>query len=374
MKKLLIGFAAICSPIFIFIILLIAVIIPGVGDADASTDPQFSLAGGAYEASELAEQEFGSQRTDGGVNLIPVYKQGASFCPNLPWTFLASIGKQESNHGTFGGSVIDPVTLDASQRIEGIDEDGVAEGLGPMQILQSNWNVHGTDADGRNGADIDNFYDAAATAAVFLCNEGPGIGSGSNDELRAAAAYYFAGNQPGLGDGYAEEVMNRAATYGQRVNTFSGQGGACEAGISDISSPAGDNIQICTDSVENIKALLAAAEVDGIILGSVSSYRSSEQQASLRRQNCSVQFANADETQEDILLYARESTGKVSCNPDTAPVGQSNHESGRAIDFRVPGFQKFVNSPGFPWMQQNAGRFGFINYAPEPWHWSTDGN
>jgi LAS superfamily LD-carboxypeptidase LdcB len=39
------------------------------------------------------------------------------------------------------------------------------------------------------------------------------------------------------------------------------------------------------------------------------------------------------------------------------------------------GFNRLAQSrtPAYRWMIRNAGRFGFINYAYEPWHWEWTG-
>ena len=31
-------------------------------------------------------------------------------------------------------------------------------------------------------------------------------------------------------------------------------------------------------------------------------------------------------------------------------------------------------NPAYVWMLENAGRFGFVNYYYEPWHWEWQGN
>jgi hypothetical protein len=45
-----------------------------------------------------------------------------------------------------------------------------------------------------------------------------------------------------------------------------------------------------------------------------------------------------------------------------------------AIDFFIPPKVSITRtSPTFRWLESNAGRFGLVNFAPEPWHWSVDG-
>jgi D-alanyl-D-alanine carboxypeptidase len=64
----------------------------------------------------------------------------------------------------------------------------------------------------------------------------------------------------------------------------------------------------------------------------------------------------------------------------------SAHRTGLAMDVYIdvaPGFgpdssnddnrRAMARSPVFRWMVGNAGRFGFVNYAFEPWHWEWTG-
>ena len=59
-----------------------------------------------------------------------------------------------------------------------------------------------------------------------------------------------------------------------------------------------------------------------------------------------------------------------NANPNPKMVarpGTSNHEKGNAIDFAD-------TSGAYDWLKKNAGKFGFKNYPPEPWHYSLDGH
>ena len=49
------------------------------------------------------------------------------------------------------------------------------------------------------------------------------------------------------------------------------------------------------------------------------------------------------------------------------------HERGLAVDFTEGGRTLRRDSPGYQWMVNNAGKYGFINLRSEPWHWSTNG-
>lgn len=77
----------------------------------------------------------------------------------------------------------------------------------------------------------------------------------------------------------------------------------------------------------------------------------------------------------------------AAANPDTAAQGScSVHISGFAADLNVghaPGYDAISSAndnrlwqsrqPVYRWMVKNAGRFGFVNYVFEPWHWEYTG-
>ena len=108
---------------------------------------------------------------------------------NLTWQLVAAIGRVESNHGRFGGNVLDEdgvarpgiygIPLDGSNGTAVIrdtdagqyDDDQVWDrAVGPMQFIPGTWSAIGVDADGdgeRNPQDID---DAALGTAVYLCS------------------------------------------------------------------------------------------------------------------------------------------------------------------------------------------------------------
>jgi len=120
----------------------------------------------------------------------------AGFDPDcrLPWPVLAGIGRIESNHGLFGG----PATRfsaggTVSPRITGppLDGNGVASipdsdggrwdgdatwdrAVGPMQFIPTTWGSLGRDGNGDRVADPNNLFDAAVSAAGYLCLSGDG--------------------------------------------------------------------------------------------------------------------------------------------------------------------------------------------------------
>ncbi|MEX2658412.1 MAG: M15 family metallopeptidase, partial [Acidimicrobiales bacterium] len=112
---------------------------------------------------------------------------------------------------------------------------------------------------------------------------------------------------------------------------------------------------------ESLAAMLTAAAADGLVFGG-GGYRDSAAQIELRRAHCGP-------TDHDI--YEKPAS---SCRPPTARPGHSMHEQGLALDLTFGGALITTRSnPGFMWLAENAGRFGFRNLPSEPWHWSTTG-
>lgn len=111
-----------------------------------------------------------------------------------------------------------------------------------------------------------------------------------------------------------------------------------------------------------VDRLLNAARNDGIDLGGWG-YRDNIKQIELRQRHCGT---------SDYAVWDMPAS---ACRPPTARPGQSMHERGLAIDFTYNGGSITTRSnPGFVWLANNAGAYGFVNLPSEPWHWSTDGN
>ncbi len=75
------------------------------------------------------------------------------------------------------------------------------------------------------------------------------------------------------------------------------------------------------------------------------------------------------------------------CNGTAKAVTCSAHWSGRAVDLNLgflpgsdPTDSTYANrlhqskGPAYAWLLENAGRFGFVNYYYEPWHWEWQGD
>jgi membrane-bound lytic murein transglycosylase B len=124
----------------------------------------------------------------------------------LSWTVLAGIGRIESNHGLYGGAATRFSAAGAvSPRITGppLDGRGVAaipdsdggrwdgdtvwdRAVGPMQFLPGTWRSLGRDGNGDQVADPNNLFDAAVSAAGYLCLSGGDL----TDPARLRQAVY----------------------------------------------------------------------------------------------------------------------------------------------------------------------------------------
>lgn len=144
-------------------------------------------------------------------------------CDGLDWSIVAAIGKIESDHGRFGGATADGngttsppiigVALDGSPGVMAIaDTDaGLLDGdavwdraVGPMQFIPTTWNSFAIDADGNGRKEPQNFFDAAATTARYLCASAPASGP-----LDVEAAIRRYNNSAA----YVADVLEVARTY-----------------------------------------------------------------------------------------------------------------------------------------------------------------
>ncbi|MPY94292.1 MAG: hypothetical protein GEV08_14885, partial [Acidimicrobiia bacterium] len=121
-------------------------------------------------------------------------------------------------------------------------------------------------------------------------------------------------------------------------------------------------IEVAAEIADQLAAMLAAADVDGIVLEG-GGWRSPDDQIAIRMDVCG--------TSE----YAIWEMPSWECSPPVARPGRSMHEQGLAIDFTADGdLIRSRSHPAFGWLAANAERFGFYNLPSEPWHWSTTGS
>ena len=139
--------------------------------------------------------------------LAEAYRSAAAAAPkscNLPVALLAAIGQIESGSaggrkvgsdhlvrpGIFG-PLLDGGPFAVIRDSDGGRYDGDSEwdrAVGPMQFIPSTWATSGVDGDGDRKADPQNVYDAAHSAAGYLCNHGRDLSKQS--DLRAAIWAY----------------------------------------------------------------------------------------------------------------------------------------------------------------------------------------
>jgi len=122
---------------------------------------------------------------------------------------------------------------------------------------------------------------------------------------------------------------------------------------------------LCAAAAEAIERLFARAAEEGIALVGISGYRSYERQREI--------FA------AHVTALGEEAANRVSARP-----GQSEHQTGLAIDVSSPEVggllvTSFGETEAGRWLAQNAPQYGFIiryprdkedvtGYAYEPWH------
>ena len=145
----------------------------------------------------------------------------------IDWSLLAGIGRVESNHGRFGGAVLNaggtstppiigPALNGGQFAYIGDTDHGAFDGdarydhaVGPMQFIPSTWRSYGIDADGNGVADALNINDAALAAAHYLCGAGADLRTAAG-QRRAVLAYNHS-------DSYVAEVLALAAAYGSGI-------------------------------------------------------------------------------------------------------------------------------------------------------------
>ncbi|HUG86727.1 MAG TPA: peptidoglycan DD-metalloendopeptidase family protein [Euzebya sp.] len=167
------------------------------------------------------------------------------------WALLAAIGKIETDHARFGGAVLDAggtavppilgVVLDGrlpgTRAIPDTDEgrlDGNGawdRAVGPMQFIPQTWLAHQRDGNGDGHHDPQNLFDAATTAAVYLCSHV--IGDIATREGITTAV--FAYNRSAA---YVEAALAWMDTYLAQVSYPSG-----DQGVGPIACPVAGSVQ-----------------------------------------------------------------------------------------------------------------------------------
>jgi hypothetical protein len=143
---------------------------------------------------------------------------------HLSWALVAAIGRVESDHGRYGGSVVSSdgratpgiygIPLDGSHGTATIpdtdngvhDKDPIWDrAVGPMQFIPSTWAMVGVDGDADGVRDPQDLDDAAIATAVYLCAGEHDLATGAGQ--RAAV---FAYNHS---DAYVDLVLSIMRSY-----------------------------------------------------------------------------------------------------------------------------------------------------------------
>lgn len=144
----------------------------------------------------------------------------------ITWPVLAAIGRIESNHARGGavddrGTTLNPILgpqLSGGPGIAAIPDtdDGRLDGdtvwdraVGPMQFIPGTWARFGADGNNDGTASPHNAYDAARSAAGYLCSGG--------DDLRDQAALAKAVFRYNHSEVYVANVLTWAAAYAAGV-------------------------------------------------------------------------------------------------------------------------------------------------------------
>lgn len=143
----------------------------------------------------------------------------------IPWPLLAGIGRVESDHGRADGAVlysdgesrphIIGIALDGHGTALIHDSDGgeldhdknYDHAVGPMQFIPTTWKSYGVDVHAHSVPDPFNIFDAAATAAKYLCAAGGKLTTAAG-QVRALHAYNDS-------DAYVRLVLATEALYAQ---------------------------------------------------------------------------------------------------------------------------------------------------------------
>jgi membrane-bound lytic murein transglycosylase B len=140
--------------------------------------------------------------------VLRAYQRAANEAPDrcgLRWEVLAGIGKIESNHArggrlTSNGDTVTPIVgpvLNGSGPVAAISDsdNGRWDGdpvwdraVGPMQFIPGTWQRFATDGNDDGTANPHNVWDAAASAAAYLCAGGADLSTDAG--LRSALLRY----------------------------------------------------------------------------------------------------------------------------------------------------------------------------------------
>ncbi len=188
-----------------------------------------STKGGAvWTASSLAEHDLPSAALRAYKHAAASMRSSDPGCA-LPWQLLAGIGRVESDHGRYGGSVLGDdgvprpaivgIALDGKGPVAAIhDTDGGRfdgdevwdRAVGPMQFIPSTWRSAGRDGDGDGLESPNDIDDASLAAASYLCGGGGDLSTVPGQRsaiLRYNASDYYVALVTAFETGYRTGVF-----------------------------------------------------------------------------------------------------------------------------------------------------------------------
>jgi hypothetical protein len=145
----------------------------------------------------------------------------------IHWSLLAGIGRIESNHGRFGGAVLNsdgtsspeirgPALNGINFAFIGDSDNGTFDhdptydrAVGPMQFIPTTWRSYAIDADGNHTTDPFDIDDAALGAAHYLCVAGGNLTTLAG-QREAVMAYNHS-------DSYVAQVLALAHAYASGI-------------------------------------------------------------------------------------------------------------------------------------------------------------
>lgn len=131
----------------------------------------------------------------------------------IDWAILAAVGKEETDHGRYGGGCA----------------SSSAGAMGPMQFMPATWSTVGVDGDGDGRPDACNYKDAIPSAAKYLVD-----GGAPEDYQNALFQYNNA-------QWYVDDVLEEAERY--RAAAEQQPGGTERAGYGEDSEPEQTAVQ-----------------------------------------------------------------------------------------------------------------------------------
>ncbi len=262
-----------------------------------------------WTASALAEHDLPSAAMRAYKNAARSIDATDPGC-HIPWTLLAGIGRVESDHGRYGGSVLGNdgvprpaivgVALNGKGPVAAIhDTDaGAFDGdtvwdraVGPMQFIPSTWQGAGRDGD-RDGVkspnDID---DASLAAAAYLCGAG---GDLSDDTAEKAAVFRY-----NPSDYYVALVT--AFARGYRTGVF-------VIPSPDVAPGAGDGVVHLKADHSQAKARAAKAKARAARLARIRAARLAKARARAAAQAAATQTVTRTVTKRRTTTSTRTST------------------------------------------------------------------